>query len=76
MTTPRIGDIVWYRDEERDLPAIVIANDHTDPDEALEPGELHLKVFGYVHDVRVYSVPEDKTKDAEVPEGTWRWPPK
>jgi hypothetical protein len=40
------------------------------------PTHVDLLVHGLGKDYREYNVPLDATRDAEVPPGTWRWPPR
>lgn len=67
---PTIGRIVTYRDGQTDRPAIITA--------IVTPELVNLTVFtdddGDHGCAPFRHVREDATRDAHVPEGTWRWP--
>lgn len=67
VPTPSIGRIVIYRDEERDVAAIVT--------DVLDAGAVSLTVFspGAVPQP-VHDVPLNDPASGQVAPSTWRWP--
>jgi hypothetical protein len=86
---PTIGRIVLYRSKVGDgidSPAIVLRTQDTTNLDVIErwgpePGVVEgVGETGREHETvgrpAALNVPLDATRDAEVPPGTWRWPPR